>query len=127
MLWMAIFLGVLASFYWTVREFLLRTFKNAARKKSFIIGFALIGIAVALALILVLLVRTPHETFPTWVLVGALALCPSFIANDVFMDIPHPRLVDLVLVDIFIVVMNAALWAAIGGRLAERAAGGKSA
>ena len=113
----AILLAVTASIYWTVRELILNTFKVASKKKPFIIGFALAGltIAVALAFIPRLVFRTILP--PPWVALPALILCPSYPANIVFIDIPHAPLSMLVEVGLITAVMNSALYAAIGGRV----------
>ena len=59
-------LAVLASIYWTVRELALNTFKAASRRKPFIIGFALAGLTIAVADVVVreFLFRTLVST--TW-------------------------------------------------------------
>jgi hypothetical protein len=117
MMMLAILLAVTASIYWTVRELILNTFKVTSRTKTFIIGFALAGLTIAVALAVI-----PQFAFRTilvspWVALPALILCPSYLANIVFIDMPHPPLSMLVEVGLITAVMNTAFYAAIGGRV----------
>jgi uncharacterized membrane protein YwzB len=47
----AIFLLAIAIAYWAVRELVLNTFKKVAQKKLFIIGFAFVGLSIAIAVV----------------------------------------------------------------------------
>jgi DNA-directed RNA polymerase subunit RPC12/RpoP len=103
--------------YWTVRELLLYTFKDASRKRPFIIGFALVGLVIAVVFLVSIKLWVPHGPIPTWLGILILVLCPPSMLQIIFIDIPHPPVSWLAVVWILTALMNSALYAAIGGRV----------
>jgi hypothetical protein len=113
----AIFLLAIAIAYWAVRELVLNTFKKVAQKKLFIIGFAFVGLSIAIAVVAgseFLSRAAAVRPELGWLLV---ILCPSSLLQIVFIDIPHPSSSSVMQLGILIALMNSALYAAIGGRV----------
>jgi hypothetical protein len=55
-----------------------------------------------------------------------LILCPPALLGLAFMDIPHPPPSSTIILGLLIAVMNAALYAAIGGRIGAAATNQKA-
>jgi hypothetical protein len=115
----AVLFAAIALAYWAARELLLNTFKNASKRKPYIICFALVGFTLAVSFIVA--GRLMHPAYgmlipPPYGLVQ-LILCPSALLGLFLMDFPHPSLNSVFVLGLFIAVMNAALYAAVGGRI----------
>jgi hypothetical protein len=112
---LAIMLWAIATVYWTVRELVLNSFKDISVKKPFIVGFALVGLTIAVAVVVV--PQVVSYSIPA--VVTAFVFCPSSLVNIlVLVTFRYPPLSWLVAVQTFIAIMNTALYAAIGGRVA---------
>jgi hypothetical protein len=110
---------VVASVVWTILELSLRTFRAGPGRKTFVIGFAFVGAAVAACLAAVPLIVNRGVAYGGQVPLIGLPLCPSSLAFIVFLDVRHPPLSFLEQMAMFTALVNAAFYAAIGGRVRE--------
>lgn len=116
----AVLLAAIALAYWVVRELVLDTFRNASKKKPYIICFALVGFAVAVGFIAAgRLMQPAYGMLMPRQTYGLLQLtfCPSSLLGLALIDIPHPPPSWTVIFGLLIAVMNSALYAAAGGRI----------
>jgi hypothetical protein len=117
-LWYAILLATIVLAYWAVRELTLNTFNaDFAKKKPFIIGFALVGLTIAMVFVAgARLVSRSNQAY-SWLWAVLMLLCPPSLLQVVFIDIPRPPLSWVIAVGLLTAMMNSGLYAAIGGRV----------